>query len=64
MFLAKREVYEKQKNRIGKKPIIYIMEKLKSFDIDWEEDFMIAEMIWKMSGTNTPPPSTHNNMLL
>jgi N-acylneuraminate cytidylyltransferase len=34
MFLAKREVYEKQKNRIGKKPIIHIMEKLKSFDID------------------------------
>ncbi|MBF0576529.1 cytidylyltransferase domain-containing protein [Dysgonomonas sp. GY617] len=47
MFIAKREVYEHDKNRIGKKPIIYTMDKIKSFDIDWQDDFLIAEMIYK-----------------
>lgn len=47
MFLAKREVYIEQKNRIGKTPFLYIMDKLHSFDVDWEEDFIIAEIIYK-----------------
>ena len=49
VFLAKREIYEKQKNRIGETPYLYEMDKLKSFDIDWEEDFAIAEMMYKMT---------------
>lgn len=47
MFLAKREVYVEQKNRIGKKPLLHIMDELHSFDIDWPEDFIIAEMMYK-----------------
>lgn len=47
MFLAKREVYEKQRNRIGKKPMLYVMDELHSFDIDWPDDFVIAEMMYK-----------------
>lgn len=47
MFMAKREIYQKNKNRIGDVPIIHIMDKIKSFDIDWQEDFEIAEMIYK-----------------
>lgn len=47
MFLAKREVYTEQKNRIGVKPLLYIMDELHSFDIDWPDDFIIAEMIYK-----------------
>jgi len=45
MFLAKREVYVEQKNRIGRKPLLHIMDEMHSFDIDWEEDFKIAEVI-------------------
>ena len=45
VFLAKREIYEEQKNRIGENPYLYEMDKLKSFDIDWEEDFVMAEII-------------------
>ncbi|MDR2408633.1 MAG: acylneuraminate cytidylyltransferase family protein, partial [Bacteroidales bacterium] len=44
MFITDRSIYEQQKNRIGDMPVLYIMDKLKSLDIDWEEDFMIAEM--------------------
>jgi N-acylneuraminate cytidylyltransferase len=52
VFLAKREIYEKQKNRVGETPYLYEMDKLKSFDIDWEEDFAIAEMLYKMTLRN------------
>lgn len=47
MFLAKREVYVEQKNRIGKKPLLHIMDEIHSFDIDWENDFTIAEAMYK-----------------
>lgn len=47
MFLAKREVYVEQKNRIGKKPLLYVMDELHGFDIDWPDDFTIAEMLYK-----------------
>lgn len=47
MFLAKREVYTEQKNRIGKKPFLFIMDEMHSFDIDWPDDFLIAEIMYK-----------------
>jgi N-acylneuraminate cytidylyltransferase len=46
MFIASKDIYKSQKNRIGAKPFLYQMNKLHSFDIDWEEDFKIAEAIW------------------
>jgi N-acylneuraminate cytidylyltransferase len=46
IFLAKREIYEMQRNRIGDHPVFYTMDKLSSFDIDWEDDFFIAETIF------------------
>ena len=47
IFLAKRSVYTEQKNRIGQKPLLYIMDEIHSKDIDWEEDFKIAEIMNK-----------------
>lgn len=47
MFLAKREVYTELKNRIGEKPMLYVMDELHSKDIDWEDDFVIAEILHK-----------------
>lgn len=47
MFLAKREVYTEQKNRIGNKPLLHVMDEIHSFDIDWEDDFTIAEVMYK-----------------
>lgn len=52
MFIAKREVYEKQKNRIGQKPLLYIMDKVHSFDIDWEEDFALTEIVYNNININ------------
>lgn len=47
IFLAKREVYTNMANRIGKKPFLFLMDELHSKDIDWEEDFIIAEIMYK-----------------
>lgn len=47
MFLAKREVYVEQKNRIGQKPLLHVMDEIHSFDIDWPDDFTIAEVMYK-----------------
>ena len=52
MFIAKREVYEQQKNRIGGKPLLFIMDKIHSFDIDWEEDFALTEIIYSNININ------------
>ena len=45
MFLAGREVYIEQKNRIGQKPLLHVMDEIHSFDIDWPDDFIIAELM-------------------
>ncbi len=54
MFIAKREVYVELKNRIGKTPLLHMMNKLYSFDIDWPDDFVIAEIMYKKFMINNP----------
>ena len=46
MFIASREVYLKHKNRLGMRPVLHAMDKIHSFDIDWDEDFKIAEALY------------------
>jgi N-acylneuraminate cytidylyltransferase len=46
IFLTSREIFLSQQDRIGKNPFLFINNKLKSFDIDWEIDFLIAEAIY------------------
>lgn len=47
IFLAKREVYTEQKNRLGKKVLLHVMDEICSKDIDWEDDFKIAEIMFE-----------------
>jgi CMP-N-acetylneuraminic acid synthetase len=44
-FLAPCTVYRDLKDRIGRRPYLYEMDKLTSYDIDWPEDFAIAECL-------------------
>ena len=46
MFITSREVYLREANRVGSKPYLYEQDKIKSFDIDWVDDFLIAEAIY------------------
>lgn len=47
IFLANRNIYLNDKNRIGKRPYLFVMDELHSFDIDWPDDFIIAETMYK-----------------
>lgn len=47
MFIAHSDIYKKHNDRIGLKPNLFEMSVEESFDIDWEIDFKIAEMIWE-----------------
>ena len=45
VFLAPTEVYARYDDRIGARPRLHPLDRLTAFDIDWEEDFVIAEQI-------------------
>ena len=47
IFLSSKKNYIKYNNRIGRNPFLMEIKKIKSFDIDWPEDFKIAENIQK-----------------
>ena len=45
VFLADCEIYKKNKDRIGDCPYLYKLDGLDGFDIDWPEDFVIAQQM-------------------
>ncbi|OXA77564.1 N-acylneuraminate cytidylyltransferase [Flavobacterium aquidurense] len=48
-FIASKNVYLNNKDRIGVKPFLMEQSGHKSFDVDWEDDFELAELIYKHS---------------
>lgn len=47
-FINSVSNYLKYQNRIGLKPYLFNCEKISSFDIDWPDDFLIGEQIFKV----------------
>ncbi|MDB4414893.1 acylneuraminate cytidylyltransferase family protein [bacterium] len=45
-FLTNIQTYKEEKDRIGKNPLLFEMDEMKSYDIDWEVNFKIAEQIY------------------
>ncbi|NRA45377.1 MAG: acylneuraminate cytidylyltransferase family protein [Oligoflexales bacterium] len=45
IFLASVEIYKTHSDRIGLKPYLYEINEITAWDIDWPEDFYIAEKI-------------------
>lgn len=46
IYMAKAETYLKFSDRIGDNPYLFELDKTKSVDIDWEDDFKLAEIIY------------------
>lgn len=44
-FLAHCDIYDHENDRIGQHPYMYAMDKILAYDIDWPEDFVIAEQM-------------------
>jgi CMP-N-acetylneuraminic acid synthetase len=45
VFINHSDNYKLYSDRIGIRPYLYNLDKIKGFDIDWNEDFIIAESI-------------------
>lgn len=46
-FISSIENYKTYHDRIGINPFLFEQEKIKSVDIDWPDDFTLAEELWK-----------------
>ena len=44
-FIANIENYENLQDRVGDKIYLYSLDKIKSMDVDWEDDFKLVELI-------------------
>lgn len=53
VFMTSRYVYENIHQRIGHNPYLYRMNSIKSLDVDWPEDFLIAEAVYQKVYGNT-----------
>ena len=47
IFLANAQTYKTLDDRIGSKPYLYPLDKIQGFDIDWKDNFQIAQAILK-----------------
>lgn len=46
IFIAPLKCYLERKDRIGHRPYLYKLNARQSFDVDWPEDFDLAENLW------------------
>lgn len=47
VFIANIQCYKDRHDRIGASPMLYVQEGLCSIDIDWPDDFSLAEQLFK-----------------
>ena len=47
IYLFSKESLEKYKARIGKNALLYPIGDIESQDIDWEDDFIVTELLMK-----------------
>jgi N-acylneuraminate cytidylyltransferase len=47
IFIASKKIYTEEQDRVGKRPYLLKHNSLQSVDVDWEEDFKIAESLYK-----------------
>lgn len=46
IFINSKDNYIKYGDRVGQNPFLFELSKIESIDIDWEEDFKIAELLY------------------
>ncbi len=47
VFLTNARIYKSLDDRIGRSPYLYALDKIQGFDIDWQDDFDIAQAIMR-----------------
>jgi len=64
-FLAKKNIYKTNLDRIGSKPYKFELDEEESFDIDWFKEFQIAEAIFQakcLENSETHPVFSNKNL--
>lgn len=46
-FCANRRIFTGKKDRIGGSPFLFEISKIDALDVDWEDDFLIAEAVYQ-----------------
>jgi len=46
LYIFTKEVLKKRRNRIGERPLMFEIDRIESWDIDEEQDFSIAEVLY------------------
>lgn len=46
IFLCDSKIYRELSDRVGSRPYLYELNGWRSIDVDWEEDFELAQIIW------------------
>lgn len=46
IFLCNADIYHNLKDRVGVNPYLYELTDIQAMDVDWEEDFQLAEILW------------------
>lgn len=46
IFLCNIDIYHNLNDRVGAKPYLYELTEDQAMDVDWEEDFKLAEILW------------------
>ena len=47
IFIASKSIYIQEQDRIGKKPFLFVQDNMTSTDVDWEDDFHLAEILYE-----------------
>lgn len=47
IFIASKTIFESEQDRVGKNPFLLVQDQIKSTDVDWENDFKLAELLYE-----------------
>lgn len=50
-FIASADIYKRLSDRVGERPFLFVQDKRKAIDIDWPDDFMLADFMWQLKST-------------
>ncbi len=53
LYVFRREVFTSGARRIGENAFVRVVDRFEGHDIDEEDDFTLAEMIWRLRGSDT-----------
>lgn len=48
LFIVPLDLARQRRDRIGERPLLFALDRLEAADVDWEEDFILAETLFRL----------------